>query len=189
MKKELICLLVLLCGGMSYAQVSQQCNLQGVVRYEYNDYVGYKIDVGAEIGVVPVSKADTVNYSTWQVYEDLAKRRTNYIMCENDEELKILGDANLRGIARFSHADEAKLDSILVYIMTQYMAASKLFECIGLVDASGRYSITLPYGEYYVFAKSANRVRSLLPERWGRLILKKVKIDRPAQVLNIDFSY
>ena len=189
MKHYLLTLIALLCVPMLYAQEQQQCNLQGIIKYEYNDYEGYKTDIGAEVGIVPVSKANMLEFSKWEIYEDLAKRRTTYVLWKNDEDLRLYGDENLRRMTKFSHTDEEKLNSILQDIMTQYIESSKLFEYIGLVDSSGKYAITLPYGEYYIFAKSANRTRLLLPEINGRLMLKKVKIDRPAQIVSFEFCY
>lgn len=33
---------------------AQECNLQGIVQYKSNDYVGYVTDVGATIGFIQV---------------------------------------------------------------------------------------------------------------------------------------
>ena len=44
-------------------------------------------------------------------------------------------------------------------------------------------------GEYYIVVKSASRKRDILPELTGRLLLRTIKIDRPAKIESFEFSY
>ncbi len=193
MKKIYFVFLFLLWSIQLQAQVQhhqQQCNLQGIVKYEYNDHVGYMVDVGAEIGIVPVSKAVGIIFpNMWKLYEDLASRRTTYVMWKNDDELVLYSDDNLRYLAKFTSKDESLLNETAPRIMSQYVEISQLFEYLALVDSSGKYSVTLPYGEYYIVVKSASRKRDILPELTGRLLLRTIKIDRPAKIESFEFSY
>ena len=63
MKKKF--LLVVILFATTIGLNAQNCNLKGVVKYEYNDYVGYKIDEGAEIYVVSAKNAECINAQTW----------------------------------------------------------------------------------------------------------------------------
>ena len=61
---------------------------------------------------------------------------------------------------------------------------------IALVDNSGKYELELPYGEYYVIAKSKNRSRSFsTTEKEGRILVKEVVISKPTTILSFDFDY
>ena len=73
--------------------------------------------------------------------------------------------------------------------MIEYVKGVSLSSYVGLVDNSGKYEVEIPYGEYYVIAKSANRERSTVTELTGRVIFKIVKIDKPVKILSFDFDY
>jgi hypothetical protein len=188
MQKRILFLIVLLF-ATSIGLYAQNSNLKGVVQYEYNDYIGYKIDAGAEIYAISTKNATSVNDSIWQEYETLAKRNMEYLSVKNDDDINALSDETLRRFANFSHADKAKLDRLDKKCMEQFLVIKKNAENIELVDASGKYTMSLPYGEYYILAISKHRERPLLTELTGRKLLKKVKIDKPAIILSFDFCY
>lgn len=168
---------------------AQNGNIKGVVKYEYNDYIGYKIDEGAEIYAISVKNAPSVSYYNWQEYETLAKRNMYYLQLKNDDELAILGDETLRKTAKFSYVDKVKLDELDRKCMEQFLFMKENAENIELVDASGKYTMSLPYGEYYILAISKNRERPLATELTGRKLLEKVTIDKPVKILSFDFCY
>lgn len=162
----LISLFTLICENI----FAQDCKLKGIVQYKFNDNIGYKIDVGAEVYVVSKNKLPKLNIKTWEEYEKAALISIKYWKYLNEP------------AEAFS-----KLDPIC---KKQLDEASQLFEDVSLVDASGNYQFTLPYGDYYIFAISKNRNRSFsITEKENRVIVKKVKLDRPIKVLSINFDY
>lgn len=167
---------------------AQQCNLQGVVKYEYNDYIGYKIDEGAEIYIVSVSTAKSVDFEVWERYQELADKYMFYLELKNEYDYGI-DNATIRSISSFSLQNEKELDSLSSKCFSQCLDIQTNAEYISLVDASGKYTQQLPYGEYYILAKSNNRNRILLPEISGRLLLEKVVIEKPTKILSFEFDY
>ena len=95
---------------------AQECNIQGVVQYEYNDYIGYKIDTGSEIGVVSVKKALELGVvaEDWRNYEKLAKQYMKYLSWKNDDELSVYGISTIRDITGFS------IDTSIVFTTSYY---------------------------------------------------------------------
>ena len=168
---------------------AQECNLQGIVKYEYNDYIGYKIDDGAEIYIVSVKSAPTIDIQTWDSYENLARSFIKYLRYKNDDDIGMLDNASIRIFADFSIETENRLNSLDKKCLEQYTFITENAEYLELVDGSGKYSLKLPYGEYYILAKSKNRDRALVTELTGRKTLKKVKIDKPAKIVSFDFCY
>lgn len=93
---------------------AQNCNIQGVVQYEYNDYVGYKIDAGAEIGVISLKTANEigVNVETWDKYEKLAKSYMSYLDFKNDDETRYVPESTIRSLLGWSQKSEDELKSL-----------------------------------------------------------------------------
>ena len=73
MKVRLFLFVVFCSLNITYG-IAQKCKVQGVVRYEFNDYVGYKADIGAEINFIAKEDADSLNVLHWDEYEKLAKK-------------------------------------------------------------------------------------------------------------------
>ena len=72
MKRKIffVCVSILLSINMLNAQNGK---LKGDVQYQYNDYVGYKVDVGAEVYVVLKQNAPSIfDISKWNDYEKSA---------------------------------------------------------------------------------------------------------------------
>lgn len=168
---------------------AQKSNIKGVVRYEHNDYVGYRADVGAEIYVISVQKADSVDISKCKKYEECAKDYMKYKIEKADPDNRYIDDSMLRLISGFYKADEEALNDLDSYFFNQSSFIKENAEYIELVDESGKYSIELPYGEYYFLAKSNNRDRSLMSELMGRVLIEKVTIDKPSKIISFDFCY
>jgi hypothetical protein len=175
----------------SVIAIAQQCKVQGLVQYKFNDYVGYKIDAGAEIGVISLENAKKLGFNKkdWEDYDRLSKDYIKYLEVKNDPEIT---DVNLflqlLGV-KFTNKEKELLDSLDSKCLSQYLEISSNYEYIELVDASGKYALTLPYGEYYIFAKSKNRERALVLELTGRILMEEIKIDKPTKIVSFDFDY
>lgn len=165
-------------------KVEQSCNLQGTVQYKHNDYIGYKIDVGSEIYVYPLEKFSQI-YTLWQEYEKLVKYKMRYLEYKEYN----ISDANRRSLSSFSTEKEARLDSIESQLLSEYIKAKDEYVNLSLIDNSGKYSMSLPYGEYIVVFKSKNRTRPTLFELLGRLYFEKINANKPALLVSCDFDY
>lgn len=164
---------------------AQECKLKGVVRYEYNDYIGFKTDSGAEVYVVPSNTPD-LDITTWDSYAALAKEYMKYLEAKSDPDIP----NNLISLfSDWKDSDKVKLDELDSKCLDQYLKMKDNCIDIGLVDESGKYELVVPYGEYYILFVSKNRERPTVTELTGRKIVEKVTIDKPVKVLSIDFKY
>lgn len=168
---------------------AQECNVKGVVKYKYNDYVGYKIDEGAEIYVLSKQKADSIDIQIWQEYEKIAKNYMRYLSYKKDDDIRYLDDATIRSFAEFSTLSESRLKELDKDIFKQYVYFIENAKYLEVVDGSGKYSLKLPYGEYFILAKSKNRERPLLSELTGRVLIKEVTVNKPTKIVSFDFCY
>ena len=81
------------------------------------------------------------------------------------------------------------LDELDGKCLEQSLAIRESCEDFDIIDESGKYELTLPYGEYYILFISKNRERPTVTELTGRKIVKKIKVDKPATLLSIEFGY
>lgn len=165
----------------------QNGKITGSVRYKFNDYQGYKIDVGAVVYAVHVDALqDILSYDDIKKYEDLAEKKTHYRMALNEL------DGNKTFASMASHYSEG-YDNMLEDL------DSKMFDFIAsvpskkinmaLIDSSGIYSMELPYGEYYIVFKSKNRERMMTSELTGRIHVEKINLNTPTELVECDFDY
>lgn len=111
----------------------------------------------------------------------------NYLSLK--KEIDGLDDDAIRRLAKFTKENETELKELSSECLIQYIENKSIAPYMSLIDSSGKYSIELPYGSYFVFVKSTNRTRPTFAELTGRLILERVTIDKPTQVLSFDFEY
>lgn len=167
----------------AYAQTGK---VKGVVQYKYNDYVGFKTDVGAEFYVVSTSKVPNVNVEDWDKYEAKTKDYMKYLEYKNDPEIP---SGYLHLFTSWKDADKKVLDELDGKCLEQSLIIKESCEDFDIIDESGKYELTLPYGEYYILFISKNRERPTVTELTGRKIVKKIKVDKPATLLSIEFGY
>ncbi len=184
MKKVLFVAVILL--TTTFGLFAQNCNLKGIVRYEYNDYIGYKIDAGAEIYIVSTKKAQDFDFVLWEEYKKLSDKYIYYL------KLKEAGGGyadNMAAIfANWEEEDKERLDNISIKCLEQFVSLTANAEYIEIVDESGKYMMQIPYGEYYIIAKSKNRDRPTSTELLGRILIEKVEINKPTELLSFDFD-
>ena len=164
MKKICILLALILCCGAVQAQ--SNCKVQGVVRYFYNDFVGYRADLGAEIRFIPVTPQATIpNCDKWSDYYWKSHTVISYLIKVEEwkDECIYYGDNKKTLQSLYGVDDEymekfSQLSSDLIPEVTPLLERD---EYMCLVDNSGMYLIELPQGEYYGVMKSANRKRPL----------------------------
>lgn len=193
MKKVCILLVLTLCCGIVQSQ--NNCKVQGVVRYYYNDIFKYKADLGAEIRFIPKTKQDTIpSCDKWNEYETKSCNVVRYLksvaefkesgafyMMDNTEEW-------LRENYNVSKSDENRVEQLSNELFDEVVALLKDDRYMCVVDNSGMYNIELPYGEYYVVMKSANRNRPFMVDFLGRIYVLEVKLTSSTKVISHDFE-
>ncbi len=192
MRKICILLAFILCYGMAQAQ--NTCKVQGVVRFYYNDTFKYRPDLGAEIRFIPKTKQDTIpNCDKWDEYETKSRKVINYLLSvskmKDNGTFYMMDDTEgfLRKNWDVTKEDENRVTQLSEELFKEVIALLEHDKYMSVVDNSGMYNITLPYGEYYVVMKSANRDRPLMAEILGRMYVKKVKLDGATKVISHDF--
>lgn len=174
----------------------KNCNVTGAIRYHFNDYQGYKPDLGAEIRFVPVQAVDSVHLKEWRTFESKAHSIIMAkISIQNLENDGIYMDSSKRslfyGNYGVSESDEAKMMKLNTEILyPEYQKLENAAEYIALIDANGTYNLTLPRGKYYVLMKSKSRTRSsYLTDITGCVHVEEVDLSLPTKILSYDFDY
>lgn len=174
----------------SKIKVKQECEITGVVRYKFNDYQGYKVDLGATVIAVPVEIIDSViTHREIFSYQKLAERKTEYVRIQNDFKKEGLSGDLANMVMSFSKADSERLEELDKKMFEAYVCAKSNKSNMALVDASGTFSMSLPYGEYYIVFKSKNRDRGTASELTGRLHFKRIALTSTKEIIECDFDY
>ena len=168
--------------------IAQECKVQGIVRYKFNDYVGYKSDNGAQVYFVEKKAIDSSNVEIWKEYEALADKQTFHLLLMNESD-GVVGEETVREFSKFSVADEKRLNEIDSQCLVYYIQWVGNASYVALVDDSGKYEVEIPFGEYYVIAKSANRERLTITELTGRALLQETNINKNVKIISFDFKY
>lgn len=171
---------------------TSKCNISGIIRYLYNDHIGYKVDLGAEIYVIK-KKQLLFDMPLLNLYEKLAKEKINHLkLKESVKDDYLVSESDIIKFSNFSEVDERRLNEIDSSIFDNY---TKVITTKGiitqsiLIDSSGKYNITLPYGEYYFVFISKNRKRPTLTEITGRKHIEVISINQPQKFVSYDFDY
>lgn len=174
----------------------KNCNVTGAIRYHFNDYQGYKPDLGAEIRFVPIQSVDSIHLKDWRSFESKAHSiimaKISIRDLENDG---IYMDSSKRNLFYnnygVSESDEAKLMKLNREILyPEYQKLENAAEYVALIDTNGTYNLTLPRGKYYVLIKSKNRTRSsYLTDITGCVHVEEVDLSSPTKILSYDFDY
>lgn len=184
MKKFLFVSIMLL--SVSIGMNAQRCTVQGVIRYFYNDYIGFQPDNGTEIHFIKYSSTHKIpDRKKWDNYQDLVDK---WIMFK-----KYRQHLNLNESLELSEYKEEYEDSIqtlgtLLLLETIDFEDKNLIKYSTIVDNSGKYSISVPYGIYYVWIKSKNRKLATLLEYKNRQRMIRVNLKSPTKVISYDFD-
>ena len=191
MRKFYFLLVFILCYGVSSAQST--CKVQGVVRYYYNDTFKYRPDLGAEVKFIPKTKQDTIpSCDKWDEYETKSHKVVNYLLgvAEFKKEgiYSSYADSEIRNIYKVGDDDINRVKTLSEELFLEVLIMANSTEYVTIVDNSGLYSISLPYGDYYVVMKSANRERPFMVDLLGRMYVKEVSINSATKVISHDFD-
>lgn len=165
---------------------AQQCNVQGVIQYFYNDFIGFKPDTGTEILFVKYSSSHKIpKIKKWEAYQTLVD---NWIKYEKLRHTLSKADSE-----KYSGFKEEYVDSTLalsgeLLSETWKYEENNMIKYSAVVDASGKYSISLPYGTYYIWIKSKNRKLPTLLENKQRQRMIRVVLNSPTKVISYVFD-
>jgi hypothetical protein len=129
---------------------NQNGKISGVITYFFNDNLGYKPDVGAEVLVISSAKISNFNYSIIDSFL-------------NPEMYSITNKTVL------SELDKGAWDEIAKIKYENIAYCQKL-----IVDGNGNFSSDFPEGTYYVLVTSANRHGYGMSDALGKYGCKKL---------------
>ena len=169
-----------------FAANAQQCRVQGIVQYYYNEYIGYKADCGAEVMFIKYSSALKLpTRSTWETYQDLVDRwiKASYYY-------KHFGLKEACEKADFKKEDRNTIQELGLKLAVEKNSAIEngLVKYTTIVDGGGMYDITVPYGIYYILIKSKNRNLPTVLEHENRYQMIRVDLKSPTKVISYDFN-
>lgn len=168
-------------------KVQKDGKITGTVRYKFNDYQGFKVDIGAVVYALPLEAIqNVVSYEDIKKYEDLAEKKTQYLIALKELD----GNKTLAFMASHYYESDDKILEELDSKMVNLIATLKEKKVnMALVDSSGAYTMELPYGEYFIVFKSKNRERPTVSELTGRFHVEKVNLTTPVELVEFDFDY
>ena len=185
MKRKLFFLFLLFVPIIGISQST--CKLEGIVRYFYNDYFGHRPDLGAEVMIIkPIIKDTIPNYENWDNYQTLMDNWHKY---EYLRKYFGVDECEKRTGFKESYKDSILYLSGVCLIDKTKIENRNLIKYTTLVDNTGKYSITIPYGTYYILIRSKNRKQNTLLEYEGRTRLEKIKVNSPTKIFSYDFDY
>lgn len=183
--KKFLFIAVLLFGNCICTN-AQKCKVQGVVQYFYNDFFGFKPDTGTEIMFVKYSsKYKVPSRKKWESYQSMTEKLIKYSIYRKDLNRD---DAMHHSGFKPEYVDSIKtlaLDLLLERVMIE---EEGLVKYSTIVDASGKFDISVPYGTYYILIKSKNRTLPTLLESKNRYYMVRTVLNSPTKIISYDFD-
>lgn len=179
-------LLVVLLFGISTCLNAQKCNVQGVIQYFYNDYVGFKPDVGSEIMFIKYSSTHKVpNRQKWETYQSLVEK-----WIEFGKSRKYLDRSKALEYSGYKQGDKDSIQALGAELFLERITIEEegLVKYTTVVGASGKYEISVPYGTYYILVKSKNRKLATALEYFNRYYMQRVVLNSPTKIVSYDFD-
>lgn len=183
MKKTL--LLSLMC-CLFLTSHAQQCNVQGVIQYFYNDYFGFRPDIGAEVLFIKYSSTKKIpKRETWETYQGLIDKLIKY-----EKARHYFDEATSEELSGFKkeYGDSIQTLSAKLWLETTEYEDNNMVKYSTIVDASGRYNISIPFGTWYVLIKSKNRKLPTILENENRYQMIRVVLNNPTKIISYDFD-
>ena len=212
--RKIIVLLLLMSVTMGYAQQKrkvvnrrsvstqkkitqvQNCEVSGVVTFFYNKFLGNRPDVGATVKLIKVEDLDSTkfNHTVYSYYKWKRSAAAAYWEFYNKYG-QAEADRSIGRIYDFEKANWDNYDAICDTLGAVQLQLALIFDETDnkyryetIVDATGSFKITVPYGEYYAYIKSENRKGIFMPEMVARFELKRIKLDKPTYILKENFD-
>lgn len=165
---------------------AQQCRVQGVVQYYHNEYLGHQPDLGAEVMFIKYSSATKVpNRAKWEEYQDMVEK---WIKAAYYRKYFALEEAYESAGFKEEYKDKIQELGIELALERMQCEDNGQVKYTTLVNGTGMYDITVPYGIYYVLIKSKNRKLPTVLEMSNRYHMVRVDLKSPTQVISFDFD-
>ena len=171
---------------ISIAANAQMCKVQGIVQYYHNEYIGHKADMGAEVMFIKYSSALKIpNRQKWETYQDIVEKSIKAAYYR-----KYYGETDAFKMAGLTKEDLSKMQELgLLLTVEKDQAIEKgLVKYTTIVNGSGMYEISVPYGIYYILIKSKNRKYPSVLELNNRYHMVRVDLKSPTQIISFDFD-
>lgn len=184
MKKSLILLMtfIVVC---TFAN-AQKCNVQGVVQYIYNDYIGFKPDTGAEVMFIKYSSTYKVpNRQKWETYHSMVEKWIKF-----DKSRKHLDRTSALKYSGYKPEYKDSIQTLGAELLLERMTIEEkgLIKYTTVVDASGKFDINVPYGTYYILIKSKNRKLTTGLEFYNRYYMVRTVLNTPTKIVSYEFD-
>ncbi len=179
----IICFLSILCFNAS----AQQCKVQGVIQYYHNDYLGYRPDLGAEVMFIKYSPTYKIpDRQTWETYQSLIDKWINF-----GELRRYYGEtiSYEKSGLKISDKDIIQELGVKLTVEKDNIIEKGLVKYTTIVNSTGMYDISVPYGTYYVLIKSKNRKFPTALELNNRYRMIRVVLNNPTKVISYDFDF
>lgn len=174
----------------------QNCEVSGVVTYFYNKFFGNRPDVGATVRLIQAEDLDSTkfNHTAYSYYKWNRSAAAAYWEFYR-EYGQTEADRAIGNIYDFQKANWDNFDAIcdtlaavqinLAVILDE---TNKRYHYEAVVDATGTFKMTVPYGVYYAYITSENRKGIFMPEMVARFELRRITLDKPNYILkeNLD---
>lgn len=166
---------------------AQNCKVQGVIQYYHNDYLGYRPDLRAEVMFIKYSSTYKIpNRQTWETYQSLVDKWIKF-----GELRRYFGQTSAYEQAGFKITDKDIIQEYGVNLAVELdrIIEKGLVKYTTIVNSTGMYDISVPYGTYYVLIKSKNRKFPTALELKNRYRMIRVVLNSPTNVISYDFDF
>lgn len=174
----------------------QKCEVNGVVTYFYNKFFGNRPDVGAIVRLIKAEDLDSTkfNHAAYSYYKwnrSAAAAYWEFYSQYGQSE----ADRAIGSIYNFQKANWDNFDAICdtlavvqIHLAEILDETNKKYHYEAVVDGTGSFKMTVPYGTYYAYITSENRKGIFMPEMIARFELRKITLDKPNYILKENFD-
>lgn len=172
--------------GTSICINAQKCNVQGVVQYIYNDYIGFKPDTGSEVMFIKYSSTHKVpNRQKWETYHSMVEK---WIKFDKSREYLRRDEALEYSGYKQGYKDSIQTLGAELLLERITIESEGLIKYSTVVDASGKFDINVPYGTYYILIKSKNRKLTTGLEFYNRYYMVRTVLNTPTKIVSYEFD-
>ena len=166
------------------------CEISGIVRFHFNDYQGFKPDLGANVFLVKTKYTNMKVKQFEDEHEEAYSKIFPYMMAKQNQTYKDIFDSDLRRICSYDENDKKLYESCSDSLFHIYYKLKEKSLAETFVDASGIYKFEkIPYGNYYIIFFSKNRKRLSIYESDGRKMIIPIYINKKNFIQSFDFEY
>lgn len=174
----------------------RNCEISGVVTYFYNNFFGNRPDVGATVRLIKIEDLDSTkfNHTAYSYYKwnrSAAAAYWEFFRKYGQSE----ADLAIGNIYDFQKANWDNFDAICdtlaavqLHLAVILDETNKKYHYEAVVDATGAFKMTVPYGAYYAYITSGNRKGIFMPEMVARFELRRITLDKPNYILKENFD-